>query len=62
MRTSRYPNTGPATEATKRYAVERAVNDPVKLARAAAIVRAALARNGLTLAELMARIDAGDTR
>lgn len=47
-------NTAAATEAVKQYAAERAVDDPVKLARAARIVRAALARRALTLADLQA--------
>lgn len=45
-------NTEPATEAVRQYAAERAVNDPEKLARAARIVRAALARQVLTLTDL----------
>ena len=44
--------TASATEAVKQYAAERAIDDPVKLARAARIVRIALARQRLTLAEL----------
>lgn len=44
--------TGAATEARAHYAAERHVKDPVKLAKAAHIVRMALDRNGLTLADL----------
>jgi hypothetical protein len=51
-------NTAPATEAVQRYAAERAIDDPAKLARAARIVRAALARKRLTLDELTAPSDA----
>lgn len=46
------PRTANATEAIKQYAAERAIDDPVKLARAARIVRTALARHRLTLEEL----------
>lgn len=41
-----------ATEAVQRYAAERAIDDPVKLARAARIVRLALERNRLSVADL----------
>ncbi|WP_406306262.1 hypothetical protein OHA61_34090 [Streptomyces sp. NBC_00885] len=41
-----------ATEAHARNAAHRAVDDPAQLARAARIVRAALARQRITLAEL----------
>lgn len=44
--------TAAATEAVQQYAAERAVDDPAKLAKAARIVRAALARQRLTLADL----------
>jgi hypothetical protein len=47
------PNTGPAVEAIKTYAAERAINDPVKLARAARIVRTALARKKLSVNDIM---------
>jgi hypothetical protein len=47
-----------ATEAVQRYAAERAVDDPVKLARAARITRAALARQRLRLADLAPAPDA----
>jgi len=47
------PNLGPAIEAIKRYAIDRAIDDPVKLERAARIVRTALARNRLTVEELL---------
>lgn len=46
--------TAAATEAIKRYADERAANDPAKLAKAARIVRVALARQQLLLADLTA--------
>jgi hypothetical protein len=45
-------NTAPATEAVKQYAAERAIDDPVKLAQAARIIRTALARQRLTIDEL----------
>ena len=51
-------NTVPATAAHVRNAAERAVDDPVQLARAARIVRAALARQRLTLADLDGNGDA----
>lgn len=41
-----------AVAAHKRKAAERAVDDPAALARAARIVRVALERNRLTLADL----------
>lgn len=44
--------TSAATEAVQQYAAERAIDDPAKLARAARIVRLALARKRLTLDEL----------
>lgn len=47
-----------ATEAKIEHGIQRAVDDPVRLERAAAIVRAALARKKLALADLTA--DAGD--
>ena len=46
--------TDAATAARLRNQASRAVDDPVKLARAARIVRVALARKKLTLAELTA--------
>lgn len=46
-------NTDPAHEANKRYAAERAIGDPVKLARAVRIVRLALARQLLTVEDLI---------
>lgn len=46
-------NTIKATEAIKYYADERAIDDPVKLARAARIVRLALERQRLTIADLL---------
>lgn len=48
----RRTNVGPAVEAAKHYAAERAIDDPVKLARAARIVRLALERRRLTIDEL----------
>lgn len=44
--------TAPARAAHELRAAERAVDDPVKLARAARIVRAALARRVLTVEDL----------
>lgn len=41
-----------ATEAAKDWHAQRAVDDPVKLAKAARIVRAALARKRLSLVDL----------
>ena len=52
------PNTAPAVEAIQRNAAQRAIDDPVKLARAARIIRTALARQRITLDELT-RADAG---
>jgi hypothetical protein len=46
------PNPVHATAEHMRRAAHRAVDDPAQLARAARIVRAALARRKLTLAEL----------
>jgi hypothetical protein len=40
--------TAAATRAVQQYSAERAIDDPVKLARAARIVRAALERGRLT--------------
>lgn len=54
------PRTANATEAIKQYAAERAIDDPVKLARAARIVRTALARHRLTLEELTRTPDTGE--
>lgn len=48
------PRTAAASEAHRQHAAERAIDDPVKLARAARIVRLALARQRLTLDELTA--------
>lgn len=54
METERYRyNTTPATEAIQNYAAERAIDDPVKLAKAARIVRLALERKRLTLADIV---------
>jgi hypothetical protein len=44
--------TAAATEATKQYAADRAIDDPVKLERAARIVRTALERKRLKLADI----------
>jgi hypothetical protein len=53
----------PARTAHLRNAAERAVDDPVVLAKAARIVRAALARQRLTLADLQGDIvKPADTR
>jgi hypothetical protein len=49
---SRPPRTANATEKNKQNAAIRAVDDPAKLARAARIVRTALARGRLTLDDL----------
>jgi hypothetical protein len=46
------PRTAAATEAHLRNAAHRAVDDPIQLARAARIVRVALERQRLTLADL----------
>lgn len=46
------PRTAAATEAHLRNSAHRAVDDPAQLARAARIVRAALARQRLTLSDL----------
>ena len=48
--------TAAATAAHLRNAAHRAVDDPVTLARAARIVRAALARQRLTLTDLQGDI------
>lgn len=47
-----YTDTRKAREAHQHYAAVRAVDDPVKLARAARIVRVALERNRISLADL----------
>jgi hypothetical protein len=47
-----HPRTAAATEARLRNQANRAVDDPVKLARAARIVRAALVRRKLTIDDL----------
>lgn len=44
--------TAAATAATQQYAAERAIDDPAKLARAARIVRTALARGRLAIEDL----------
>ncbi len=46
-----------ARRAHQRNAALRAIDDPVKLQRAARIVRAALERNRLTLADLAPEVD-----
>lgn len=48
----RRAQTAKARQIRVTQAAHRAVDDPVKLARAARIVRAALARNVITLADL----------
>jgi hypothetical protein len=52
QRVQRTVDTAPARAAMLQNAAERAIDDPVKLARAARIVRIALARQLLTLDEL----------
>jgi hypothetical protein len=47
------PRTAAATEARAQYAAERAVDDPRRLAQAARIVRAALARKALEPTDLL---------
>lgn len=55
-RPSARPRTAAATvaaaSANQQYATERAVDDPVKLARAARIIRLALERNRLSVSDL----------
>jgi hypothetical protein len=46
------PRTANATEKNKQNAADRAIDDPAKLARAARIVRTALARGRLSLTDL----------
>jgi hypothetical protein len=46
------PRTAAATAAIQQHAAERAIDDPVKLARAARIVRLALERQRLSLDEI----------
>lgn len=48
----RVPRTAAASEKQRELGAERAIDDPVKLAKAARIVRLALARQRLTLDEL----------
>lgn len=47
------PRTAAATEAIQQHAAERAIDDPVKLARAARIMRIALQRKKITIDELL---------
>jgi hypothetical protein len=47
------PGVAAAAEQNKHLAAVRAVDDPVKLARAARIVREALARDKITVEELL---------
>jgi len=47
------PRTAAATEAHAEYAAARAVDDPRQLARAARIVRTALARKALSPADIL---------
>ena len=49
--------TARATETVQNYWAERAIDDPAKLAKAARIIRLALARQRLTLADLGAVSD-----
>lgn len=51
-RAERVAQTAAACEATKQLAAERAIDDPVKLERAARIVRTALARKRLDVTDL----------
>lgn len=53
MATDRHAQTAAAVEASKHYAAERAIDDPVKLGRAARIVRLALERKRLTTADVL---------
>lgn len=48
------PRTAAATEAAAQLHADRAIDDPVKLARAARIIRTALARKRLTIDDLTA--------
>lgn len=48
-------NIGPANEANRQYAAERAIDDPVKLAKAARIIRVALARKRISIEDLLLR-------
>lgn len=48
--------TAPARQAALRNAADRAVDDPAQLARAARIVRAALARRVLTTRDLQGEV------
>lgn len=50
--------TDAATAARNHYIAERALDDPAKLAKAARIVRLALARQRLSLADLVPSDDA----
>jgi hypothetical protein len=52
--------TANAVEANQQYAAERAVDDPVKLERAARIIRVALRRGRLSLADLDTEQTAGN--
>ncbi|WP_030443145.1 hypothetical protein [Actinoplanes subtropicus] len=52
-------NTAAATEARKRKTAVRAIDDPAKLARAARIVRAALASDRITIDELTTDVPGG---
>jgi hypothetical protein len=45
--------TAAAVEARLQYAAERAVNDPVKVDRAARIIRLAIAQRRITIGELI---------
>lgn len=54
MTSSSTPRTAAASEAHRQHAAERAINDPVKLAKATRIVSLALKRKRLTVDEKIA--------
>jgi hypothetical protein len=56
----RKARTAAANEASRRAAALRALDDPVKLARAARIVRAALERGRLEVADVVPGADTDD--
>jgi hypothetical protein len=53
---TRTVDTSPARKQMMRNAADRAVDDPAQLAQAARIVRAALARQRLTLADVQGEV------
>lgn len=57
---SQISRTAAATAATQQYAAERAIDDPAKLARAARIVRTALARGRLSVEDLTTEAAEGE--